>query len=108
MQVHDGERFSHEQVTHMLDLYGKTLEELGYRPIPYPDLDAKIGGNILRGAKYDSLNHARWMCDEVRAFVRQGRWSKAYRWIGMIQGLLFMGGIVSISELKDHNRLTPK
>ena len=106
MQISDGESFSQEQAKHMLDLYCRTLDELGYEPNPYPDLQAHVGGNILRGAKYDSLSHARWMCDEARAFVRQGRWSKAYRWIGMIQGLLFMGGVFSIVELKGHNRLT--
>jgi hypothetical protein len=99
-----GERFSQEQVGHMLDHYCHTLDDLGYEPVPFPDLDAHVTGSIYLGAKYDTLNHARWMCDEARAFARQGRWAKAHRWIGMIQGLLFVGGVYSISELKGHNR----
>jgi hypothetical protein len=44
------------------------------------------------------------MCEETRGFMGSGRWAKVYRWIGMIQGLLFMGGVYSIEELKRHNR----
>ena len=98
------ERFSKDQVTHMLDLYCKSLNELGYEPIPFPDVDAHVTGSIYLGAKYDTLNHARWMCDQAQDFAQQGRWAKAHRWIGMIQGLLFVGGVYSISELKKHNR----
>jgi hypothetical protein len=103
----DTDHFDAAQADQMLDLYCKTLGDLGYEPRPYPDLDVKIGVNILRGATYDLLNHALWMCGEARDFVRRGRWSKAHRWIGMIQGLLFACGVFSINQLKEHNRTIP-
>jgi hypothetical protein len=99
-----GDEFSREQVERMLVLYARTLDDLGYPPAPYPNVDEPVTGSILRGAKYDSLCHARLLCDETRRFMREGRFSKAYRWIGMVQGLLFMGGVFSIRQLKQHNR----
>jgi hypothetical protein len=88
----------------MLGLYSKMLDELGYDPVPYPDLEHKLTGNIYGPHKYEALCHARWMCDETARFVREGRYAKSYRWIGMIQGLLFMGGVSSLMDLKQDNR----
>ena len=102
-----GEQLTVEQAYAMLDFYEDLLEKQGYEPIPYPDVNARVGGSVYRGAKFDTLNHAYWMCQQTRALIRQGRWSKAQRWIGMIQGLVFMGGLCSISELKTHNRVGP-
>ena len=102
-----GEQLTIEQAYAMLDFYEEMLEKQGYTPAPYPDIDGLVGGTVYRGAKFDCLNHAYWMCDQTRTLIRQGRWSKAQRWIGMIQGLVFMGGLCSISQLKTHNRVGP-
>ncbi len=99
-----GEELSVEQAESMLALYQGMLDDLGYDAIPYPDLDGKVHGSVLTGAKFNALNQARWMCDETERFIREHRFAKAYRWIGFIQGLLFMGGVCSIAELKEHNR----
>ncbi len=103
----DGEEITREQAESMLAIYRKTLEDLGYDPVPFPDLDDKMSGNIYGPRKYEALCHARWMCDETDRFVREGRYAKAYRWIGMIQGLLFMGGVTSLADLKRDNRRAP-
>jgi hypothetical protein len=103
-----GEQLTQEQAYAMLDFYCDLLEKQGYEPIPYPNPDARVGGSVYRGAKYDALNEAYWMCQEARKLIRQGRWSKALRWIGFIQGLVWMCGLQSISEIKTHNRLIPK
>ncbi|MDY0341902.1 MAG: hypothetical protein RBS17_11930 [Coriobacteriia bacterium] len=89
----------------MLDFYAKTLIELGYRSGRYEDIEGHIGACRFETPKYDTLNHALWMCDQSRIFLRGGRLAKAYRWIGTIQGILFMNGVFSIVELKEHNRL---
>ena len=104
----NGEQISQEQAYAMLDFYCDLLEKQGYQPVPYPNVDARLGGSVYRGAKYDALNEAYWMCEEARKLVRQGRWSKALRWIGFIQGLVWMCGLCSISEIKTHNRLGPR
>ena len=103
-----GEQLTQEQAYAMLDFYCELLDKQGYEPVPYPNPDARVGGSVYRGAKYDALNEAYWMCQEARKLIRQGRWSKALRWIGFIQGLVWICGLQSISEIKTHNRFIPK
>jgi len=103
-----GEQLTIEQANAMLDFYIDMLEKQGYEPVPYPDVNARMTGNLYRGVKYDALNEAYWMCTEARKLIRQGRWSKALRWIGFVQGLVWMGGLCSIAEIKTHNRLVPR
>jgi hypothetical protein len=91
----------------MLDFYCKKLTGLGYKAEPYDDVEGHIGGRRLDTPRFATLNHALWMCDQTRIFLRQGRLAKAYRWIGMTQGILWMNGLFSIVELKDHNRFEP-
>ena len=98
-----GDELSRDQAIGMLTFYCKTLKRLGYRPQPFRDIDARVGTNIYSAGKFEVMNHALWMCDETAKFIQQNRLAKAYRWIGMIQGILFMGGVFSIVELKEHN-----
>lgn len=99
-----GDDFTSEHAQRMLDFYCRTLTELGYTAQAYPDCDAHIGAGKFETPKFDTLNHAVWMCDQCRLFLRAGRLAKAYRWIGTIQGILLMNGVFSIAELKQHNR----
>lgn len=99
-----GDDFSTAHAHCMLDFYCKTLVQLGYRPVPYPDVEEHLGERKYSTPKFDTLNHALWMCEQSRQFLRSGRLAKAYRWIGTIQGILLMNGVFSIMELKDQNR----
>lgn len=96
--------FSTQHAHLMVDFYCKTLSGMGYVAKAYPDTDERLGENRLSTPRFDSLCHAVWMCDQCRRFLPSGRLAKAYRWIGTVQGILFMNGIFSIMELKDHNR----
>ena len=98
-----GDEFSRDRAISMLSFYCKTLNRLGYTPHAFRDVEAKVGANIYSSGKFEVMNHALWMCDETAGFIKQNRLAKAYRWIGMIQGILFMGGVFSIAELKEHN-----
>jgi hypothetical protein len=97
--------FDQAHAYRMLDYYSKYLVEQGYRCEPYPDVDARLGSRKIATPHFDTLNHALWMCEQCRLFLRAGRLAKAYRWIGTIQGILLMNGVFSIMELKDHNRV---
>jgi hypothetical protein len=99
-----GDDISSEHAQLMLDFYCKTLIAHGYSARAYPDVEARIGTRKFETPRFDTLNHALWMCDQCRLFLRAGRLAKAYRWIGTIQGILLMNGIFSIVELKDQNR----
>lgn len=53
-----------------------------------------------------SLSHIHWMCTEAIGFVKEERIEKAMRWLGFIQGVLWMNGVYTIEQMKDHNRST--
>ncbi|PKQ21162.1 MAG: hypothetical protein CVT66_01530 [Actinobacteria bacterium HGW-Actinobacteria-6] len=98
------EDFSTEHALRMLDFYCKTLESRGYTSHAYPEIETRLGGKKFDTPKFETLCHAMWMCDRTREFLRAGRFAKVYRWIGMVQGILFMNGVFSLAELKEHNR----
>jgi hypothetical protein len=50
------------------------------------------------------LQHARWMCQRACSFVDDGRLEKANRWLGFIQGVLWVCGVATIDEMRDLNR----
>ena len=50
------------------------------------------------------LQHVRWMCQQVPAFIDAGKLEKAHRWLGFIQGALWHDGFYTIEEMKEHNK----
>ena len=50
------------------------------------------------------VEHALWMCDEVRIFIDTGRTAKAMRWMGFIQAVMWCSGYYTIEELKVMNK----
>lgn len=103
-----GDELSKDQAEAMLKFYCKTLNELGYTAKPFADTGAKVAESIYSAGKFEVMNHALWMLDQIEAYLRQGRMAKAHRWIGMVQDILFMGGVFSIEELKKHNTVGPE
>jgi hypothetical protein len=59
----------------------------------------------LTGAPFrsDALRHALWMAIEARLWPAE-RIEKKFRWLGFIQGILWMTGELSIAEAKEANR----
>jgi hypothetical protein len=51
-----------------------------------------------------ALFHCHAMLDEIDQFAIEGRVEKAFRWLGFVQGCLWVCGVYSIEELKSHNR----
>lgn len=74
-----------------------------------------------------ACNHAAWMATEAKKFIieaqalegKEGEWElthrsepppgrskreKAHRWLGFIQAALWLGGMYSLDELKNHSR----
>lgn len=52
----------------------------------------------------DVISHIYKMCPKVKVFLDEGRIEKAMRWLGFIQGALWVEGVYDIEEMKDHNR----
>ena len=55
-------------------------------------------------AKDLALAHCHGMLDKIEVFVTQRRLEKAFRWLGFIQGILWVSGCYTLEELKDCNR----
>ncbi len=52
---------------------------------------------------YEALEHALWLAQEARTWGSE-RIEKRFRWLGFIQGVLWMTGTHTIAESKDANR----
>lgn len=50
------------------------------------------------------LRHAAWMCQQGIEFVRAGKVEKAQRWLGFVQGVLWMANQRTINQMRDGNR----
>lgn len=48
--------------------------------------------------------HALYMIHEMRIFLVEGRREKLMRWLGFLQGVLWMGNYYTLEELANHNR----
>lgn len=52
----------------------------------------------------EATTKAAHMLDSIESFIKAGRREKAMRWLGFVQGVLFVVGIFSIEEMANHNR----
>lgn len=53
---------------------------------------------------YAANAHARQILDEIDALIAAGQLEKAFRWLGFVQGVLWVTGVYTIDELRAHNR----
>lgn len=51
-----------------------------------------------------ALDHLLDMIPQMREFIRDARREKLMRWLGWMQGVLFMAGVYTLEELKEHNK----
>jgi hypothetical protein len=94
-----------EKLKSVLQQYYRMLADDSPLPITAKRLDdeqsRKRAGNIgpVRG-----MSHIMWMCVEAQKFVDEGRIEKAMRWLGFIQGVLWMSQARTLEQLKDDSR----
>lgn len=82
-----------EKLKEVLAAYEKELDYVAPERLSPGDFDASTLSTESRAA------HVRWMCGESQRFVDDGRVDRAMRWLGFIQGWLWMTG-ATLSELK--------
>ena len=58
---------------------------------------------ILNNSKL-GLEHCHGMLDQMLIFIDNGRFDKTYRWLGFIQGVLWVNRIYTLDDLKNQNR----
>lgn len=63
-----------------------------------------IYGYRLSNLRDPAFDHLRDMIPQMRDFVDEGRREKVMRWLGFVQGVLWIKGVVTLGELKLHNK----
>lgn len=86
------------QILQVVRLYQQRLQEEGFEAARYKWPDMRHQSR--RGA----LNHVLHMCNEVKKFVKAEELEKAFRWLGFMQGVLWVCGMYSIDEMRGHNK----
>lgn len=87
-----------EKILRVIEIYRKFFADnnIGKKKYPYNKLIVDRAGT--------GLGHCHSMLDEMTEFVREGRIEKAFRWLGFIQGILWLNGVYTLTDLKNHNR----
>lgn len=73
-------------------------------PLERSDTRRRYTDNNFYAARARSLKHCKWMLNQMRSFIREGRFDKVQRWLGFIQGALWATGVGSIDNFKEMNR----
>lgn len=85
------------KVRQVIDLYRIYFEELDIEPADYPE-----GKNLED--KLQGVAHCLGMIPKMEKFIEENRIEKAMRWLGFIQGALWMAGLFTLKQLKEQNR----
>ena len=88
-----------EQIVDVVARYERDLTGRGVVPDRLPP-------SLLPSAQ-TGLKHALWMCGEVRRQVMAGQVDKAMRWLGFVQGVLWMAGVSTIDSMREDNSTMP-
>lgn len=89
-----------EKIIEALALHGRQLEER-FTLVGGGDVSPKRNPEATQGA--EQIRHLKWMVGEASGFAREGRLDKAQRWLGFVQGALWMVGLSTIEESKRAN-----
>ena len=80
--------------------YREAFRSLGVKGEEYPH-EALLPALFRRSR---ALAHLAQMLPKMEAFVAEGRREKAFRWLGFVQGALWVLRLYTLEELKDHSR----
>lgn len=86
-----------QKIREVLNIYRKKFEELG---IP----KGNWGHGTLLPNPHFGLIHCHGMLTKVEGFLKEGRLDKAFRWLGFVQGALWVSKVYTLNDLKNHNR----
>ena len=92
-----------KKVRSVIQIYRLQLWNMG---IPEKKIPPQISIGFVRAFFFQGwiLGHVHAMLDEMEGFIRENRMDKTFRWLGFIQGTLWVSGVFTLEELKTHNR----
>ncbi len=87
---------TNQQILSAVENYRKYFEGRRIEKFSYPHNHTLIHTNY-------GLEHCHDMLDKIVQFVENGKIDKAFRWLGFLQGALWMAQIYPIAYFKDQN-----
>jgi len=93
------------QVLEVILLYREKFETMGIPKVEFSHTNKPPNQCMFE----TTMPHCHGMLDRIAEFVESGKQSnleKGFRWIGFIQGVLWMNHVYTIEEMKGHNRTT--
>ncbi|MDP3947199.1 MAG: hypothetical protein Q8Q41_00715 [bacterium] len=86
-----------DKVRQVIGIYRRYFESrgIGRRAMPH---------DMVPKTREEALEHCHSMLDKMEEFVNENRLDKAFRWLGFIQGCLWVHAVHTLDELMDHNR----
>lgn len=82
----------------------KLLEVIDRYTMELPDvIHGKVLASDARTKEVEALVHLMEMFPQMREFIKSGRREKLMRWLGWVQGVLFMCDVYTLDEMKTHN-----
>lgn len=87
-----------DKIRQVLNVYRVQLQNAGIKnPYRFPP------GQEPQDRR-QKLMHVAGLIDATEKLLDEGRLEKAFRWLGFIQGSLWVYGFYEIRDLKNHNR----
>lgn len=83
-----------EQMKEVAARYAAELKKDGY---------IAIENRGATGAS-SQMGHIVWMCERISMMLSVGSTYKAHRWLGFIQGVLWVNGYRTIDQMAEQNR----
>jgi len=80
---------------------GAAFKERGLEAPPFPP---RYGLVDVKPWPEAALKHALWMCEEALGHLEAEKLDKAQRWLGFIQGVLWVTGAANLPTLRADNR----
>jgi len=85
------------KILEVVGIYSELFKSKGIEPADYPH-------GLMLDSPHSVLAHCAGMLGKIREFVKEGRIEKAFRWLGFMQGCLWVTGYYSLEDLMNHNR----
>jgi len=86
-----------EKYREVIEAYERFFKEIGLKKIKYHH-------DRLIFSKIEGLSHCYGMLDKMLVFLEEERFDKLNRWLGFVQGCLWLSSKNSLEELRNHNR----
>jgi len=86
---------TNEKILEVVSIYEKELNGISLE---------RADSAILNTNRAIAMRHCVFMLNQIRTFINAGRTTKAYRWLGFVQGVMWSHGKYSIDQLANQNR----